>query len=137
MFRKTGLVILIVFLFGCNLDDEVFAANQSTAISEGKKIWAFIQYNLPQEDGKLEDYYYFGLINEVLYKKMISHEVKNGLIKMESVRYWDNDDVIQSIEDEIYSDELVFQIEDIRKIDLVKNEPVIGFKYPDKNQDSD
>ena len=30
---------------------------------------------------------------------------------------------------------MIFQIEDIRKIDMVKNEPVIGFKYPDDDYD--
>ena len=118
--------LMLTLLFACNMRDEVEAAKE---LQDGKKIWIFAQLNVPKEDNTIEDYYYFAQINESLYKKIKDHRIKQGFIVLENVRYWTNDDTIKSIGDEIYGDEMVFRIEDIRKIDLVKNEPRIGFKY--------
>lgn len=122
------IVGLLIFLSlsACNLRDEVEAAKE---LQDGKKIWIFAQLNVPKEDNTIEDYYYFAQINESLYGKIKDHRIKQGFIVLENVRYWTNDDTIKSIGDEIYDDEMVFRIEDIRKIDLVKNEPRIGFRY--------
>ena len=125
-----GLVILLS-LSACNPGDEVEAAKE---FRDGKKIWIFAQINVPKEDNTIEDYYYFARINESLYKKIKDHRIKQGFIVFQNVRYWTNDDTIESIGDEIYADEMVFRIEDIRKIDLVKNEPRIGFKYGQKEE---
>ena len=84
---------------------------------------------MKQRPSYIEDYYYFAQINESLYEKITDHRIKQGFIVLDNVRYWTNDDTIKSIGDEIYDDEMLFRIEDIRKIDLVKNEPRIGFKY--------
>ena len=118
-------------LSACNPGDEVEAAKE---FQDGKKIWIFAQINVPKEDNTIEDYYYFARINESLYKKIKDHRIKQGFIVLDNVRYWTNDDTIESIGDEIYADEMVFRIEDIRKIDLVKNEPRIGFKYGQKEE---
>ena len=125
-----GLVILLS-LSACNPGDEVEAAKE---FQDGKKIWIFAQINVPKEDNTIEDYYYFARINESLYEKIKDHRIKQGFIVLDNVRYWTNDDTIESIGDEIYADEMIFRIEDIRKIDLVKSEPRIGFKYGQKEE---
>ena len=119
-------LLMLTLLSACNMRDEAEAARE---FQDGKKIWVFAQINVPKEDNTIEDYYYFAQINESLYKKIKDHRIEQGFIVLEKVRYWTNDDTIKSIGDEIYGDEMLFRIEDIRKIDLVKNEPAIGFKY--------
>ena len=119
-------LLMLTLLSACNMRDEVEAAKE---FQDGKKIWVFAQINVPKEDKTIEDYYYFAQINESLYEKIKDHRIKQGFIVLDNVRYWTNDDTIKSIGDEIYDDEMLFRIEDIRKIDLVKNEPRIGFKY--------
>jgi hypothetical protein len=113
-------------LSACNIESKFFPKQ---AFSEGEKIWTFIQYNVPQKEGGFEDYYYFGLVSENLYKKIKTHEIKDGLVFMEKVKYWNTEDIIESYADEIYSDEMAFRIEDIVRIELVKKEPVEGFTY--------
>ena len=124
-------LLMLTLLSACNMRDEVEAAKE---LQDGKKIWIFAQLNVPKEDNTIEDYYYFARINESLYKKIKAHRIKQGFITFQKVRYWTNDDTIASIGDEIYADEMVFRIEDIRKIDLVKREPRIGFKYGQKQE---
>jgi len=123
--------LMLTLLSACNMRDEVEAAKE---LQDGKKIWVFAQLNVPKEDNTIEDYYYFARINESLYKKIKDHRIKQGFITFQNVRYWTNDDTIESIGDEIYADEMVFRIEDIRKIDLVKSEPRVGFKYGQKEE---
>ena len=124
--RFITALLMLTWLSACDMRDEVEAARE---FQDGKKIWVFAQINVPKEDNTIEDYYYFAQINESLYKKIKDHRIKQGFIVLEKVRYWTNDDTIKSIGDEIYGDEMLFRIEDIRKIDLVKNEPAVGFKY--------
>ena len=125
-----GLLFLSL-LSACNPGDEIEAAKE---IQDGKKIWIFAQVNVPKEGNTIEDYYYFAQVNESLYKKIKGHRIKQGFIVFQNVRYWTNDDTIKSIGDEIYDDEMLFRIEDIRKIDLVKNEPKIGFRYGEQQE---
>ena len=122
----------MLFLSACNPGDEIEAVKE---IQDGKKIWIFAQVNVPKEDNTIEDYYYFAQINESLYKKIKNHQIKQGFIVFQNIRYWTNDDTIKSIGDEIYDDEMVFRIEDIRKIDLVKKEPRIGFRYGQQQEE--
>ena len=124
-------VVILFSLSACNPGDEVEAAKE---FQDGKNIWIFAQINVPKEDNTIEDYYYFARINESLYEKIKDHRIKQGFIVLNNVRYWTNDDTIESIGDEIYADEMIFRIEDIRKIDLVKSEPRIGFKYGQKEE---
>ena len=134
MLKKLSLIVILSLLYGCNIDSYFFS---DKTISNEHKIWSFIEFQVPNTQGILEDYYYFGLVSEDLYEKIKSHQVKDGLIFMESVRYWNNDDVIESYDDEIYSDELAFRIEHIVKFERVKKEPEIGFKYDDESYEED
>lgn len=127
MIYRILILSALVFLSACNIESKFFSNN---AIVEGNKIWAFIQFHVPDKAGVLEDYYYFGLINENLYKKIKSHEVNEGLIFMEKVKYWNNDNVIETYSDDLYTDEMAFRIEHIVRFELVKKEPVDGFSYP-------
>ena len=126
-------LLLLSLISACNPGDEMEAAKE---FQDGKKIWVFAQINVPKENNAIEDYYYFAQINESLYKKIKDHRIKQGFIVLEKIRYWTNEDTIKSIGDEIYDDEMLFRIEDIRKIDLVKNEPRIGFRYGEQQQEA-
>ena len=120
------LGLILISLTACKLGNEIEAVKE---MQDAKKIWIFAQLNVPEENNEIEDYYYFAQINESLYEKIKNQKIKEGFIVFQKTRYWSKDDVIKSIADEIYSDEMLFRIEDIRKIDLVKKEPKIGFSY--------
>ncbi|MBL1142790.1 MAG: hypothetical protein HND53_12250 [Proteobacteria bacterium] len=133
---RNTLIIVLIFISSsaCNIDSKFFPKK---AFAEDEKILTFIQYHVSDKEGVVEDYYYFGLISKDLYRKIKTHEVNEGLIFMEKVKYWNTDDVIESYADEIYSDEMAFRIEDIVRLDLVKEEPVDGFQYPEEEQDAE
>jgi hypothetical protein len=139
MFKNLAILAILFTLSACDLEEKLFPKQP---FEDGPKIWTFIQYHVPEKEGGFEDYYYFGLVNENLYQKIKRHEIKDGLIFMEQVKYWNTEDVIESYEDEIYSDEMAFRIEDIIKFELVKKEPVVGFSYSkdeliEENNESD
>jgi hypothetical protein len=132
MFKKITIILCLLTLSACNLEENLFPS-QHQSFEEGEKIWAFIQYHIPEKEGGFEDYYYFGLVSENLYKKIRTHQIKDGLIFMENVKYWNTEDIIESYEDEIYKDEMAFRIEDIVRFEMVKSEPVDGFTYDSDN----
>jgi hypothetical protein len=131
MIKILIISMVLSLLSACNIDSKFFPRQP---VSSGEKVWSFIEYHVPDKTGVLEDYYYFGLVSKDLYEKIKSHEIKDGLIFMENIRYWNTDNVIESYEDEIYSNEIGFRIEHIVKFELMKEEPIVGFKYEDDEE---
>ena len=121
------LSIFFLFLSACNVEE----FDAISELDDKEKIWVFIQFNVARENGTIKDYFYFGKINASLYDKITKNKIRKGFIRLTNIRFWNNDDMIESTEDDIYDNEMVFRIEDIKKIDLVKREPSIGYKYAD------
>lgn len=123
------LLSLLLVLSACKIDDEL---NSIKEFQDSEKVWVYIQFNIEESGNKIDDYYYFGEINASLYSKMKTRKIQSGFIAMSNIKYWASDDSIQSIGDEIYSNEMLFRIEDIRKVSLLSNEPKDGFKYTEE-----
>lgn len=113
---------IILFISGCNLEEaQAIKDNAST-----EKVWAFIQFNVPLKDDEMEDYYYYGAISKPLYTSIKNNTLNSGFILMDDVKYWGNDDLIHEYADGENVGEIIFRIEDIRKIELVNTKPVVG-----------
>ena len=132
MNNRILILLILIFLSACNIESKFFPKK---SFAEGEKIWTFIQFHVPDKKGVIEDYYYFGLISENIYIKIKNHEIKEGLLFMEKVKYWNTENIIETYTDDIYSDEMAFRIEDIVRFELVKNEPIDGFKYTEDEQE--
>ncbi|MCU7844235.1 MAG: hypothetical protein KZQ93_10385 [Candidatus Thiodiazotropha sp. (ex Monitilora ramsayi)] len=129
------LVLLSVLLTGCNLNDEVQAAK---ANSSSKKVWVFAQFNVPLKDNGIESYYYYGKISFPLYTRITNNQIQSGFILMDDAMYWGNDNLIYEFRDGESEGEILFRIEDIRRIELVNKRPKPGlgrdqFKLEKKN----
>ena len=97
--------------------------------NDAERVWAFLQVNVPEEESGVESYYYFAQISETLYQGVSQNQILEGFILLENVRYWGTDDLIYDYKDIEYAGEIVFRIEDIKRISLVNKEPVVGMGY--------
>ena len=121
---KYLIVLLLAFLItGCNIEEEVSALNENT---NQKKIWVFMQLNVPEEGNNIESYYYFSRISESLYQKIANNQIGRGFILLEDVRYWGDKGLVYAYKNIENQGELVFRIEDIKRIKRVNNEPIVG-----------
>lgn len=131
--RKIAMTIMLLALLnsmsGCKLSDEIESISE---FKSSEKIWIFSQINVNRKNNKIEEYFYYGQINKSLYEKIKAQKIKHGFFAIENVRYWTTDNKIAAFSDDMSSGELLFRIEDIRKIELQKSGPVIGYKYPDE-----
>jgi hypothetical protein len=119
-------LLFIIFLFsatGCGGNQEIEAV-QSNINTE--KVWVFIQLNVKEENNGLESYYYYAKISKKIYQKISQNTLQNGFIFLENVKYWGDNDLIYDYEDAENTGYLIFRIEDISKIDLIKVEPIVG-----------
>lgn len=114
-------LLMAITLTGCNLSEEVQAVTENI---DSNKVWVFMQFNVPEEGDKIESYYYYAEIAESLYKKINANELSSGFLYMTNVKYWNNDDILQEYKDDESSGELVFRIEDVRRIEKLNQEPV-------------
>ncbi|WP_250657527.1 hypothetical protein [Alkalimarinus coralli] len=119
------IFVLAAFLSGCNIADELCA---SDAVADKKQLWVFMQFNVPEEGEKIESYYYFGKISGSLYEKISSNAKSSGFVKLEDVRYWGEDDLVHEYRDNEYTGELVFKIEHLARVKVLKMDPMLGFK---------
>ena len=124
---KIAVVVLAVLLAGCDLVEELCAVE---AEIEGPRVWAFMQFNVPEEGGGIGSYYYYGNISKELYDKINSNKIKRGFMLLEKVRYWGDDDLVHEYRDKEYSGNLVFRVEDLVRIKGINSDPLLGFDEP-------
>lgn len=125
--RKLVLLVLSsAVLFGCNLSDETAALG---AMGDDEQVWVFAQFNVPEEGDKIDSYYYYGKVAKSLYDRVSGNTLHEGFVLMEEVRYWGDNDLIYEFRDKENTGDLVFRIEDIRRIKQVRNEPIAGRGY--------
>ncbi|MFC3094228.1 hypothetical protein DRW07_14930 [Alteromonas sediminis] len=121
MLRTLFLVLtLSVLLIGCNQETQ----NPPAPTPPEKLIWVFSQFNVPEEDQAMESYWYYGRMSETLYKAIYANEVDKGFLRLTDVHYW-SDNAVHPYEDDTYQGEMLFKIEDLRKINVVKRLPVV------------
>jgi hypothetical protein len=113
--------VLCAAVGGCNVSDETRAI---TAEADPRKVWVFVQLNVPEEDG-VEDYYYYARVSQSIYERIKANDIASGFLFLDDVRYYGNDEKYHYYADEDEAGELVFRIEDIRKIDLLKKAPKV------------
>lgn len=100
--------------------EEVHALNNNLS---QEKVWVFAHFNVPEEDQKIDSFYYYGRISKSLYNAIKLNKIKQGFILLDDVMYWGNDDLIHEYADDELEGELVFRIEDIKRIKLVNKKP--------------
>lgn len=120
--KKTVCIIFALLLMGCN-GPEVRAIEKHFS---GEKIWVFLQFNVPEEGSDIESYYYYAKISDNLYQSIAQNSLTSGFILLEEIKYWGKDDLIHEYKNGENTGDMVFRIEDIRKIDVIAKEPVAG-----------
>lgn len=129
------LSITLLSLVGCK--QTISGAIAKPGANKAEKVWIFAQFNVPEEGEKIESYYYYGLITQSLYKEIKENRAGNAFITLEKVRYWGKEGKIHEYADNEFSGEIVFRVEDIRKIQLINVEPKIGLgseQFDNNNQ---
>ena len=121
---KLKVLLLCVFtlLSGCRFSEEVDAATSN--ISE-ERVWVFAQFNVPEENDAMETYYYYGSMAQPMYDKVVNNEVESGFILLKQVRYWGDDDRVHDYKDSEDLGNLIFRIEDLRRVKLINQDPLL------------
>jgi hypothetical protein len=120
-FLAAAFSTALLVLSSCNVGDEVDALQ---SFKDGRKVWVFTQVNVANEGGELDSYYYYGRVSEKLYERIKNNKIARGFLLLDEVRYYSSkDDKIHSYKDKDTSGELVFRIEDIKRIQLLAKPP--------------
>ena len=126
MFKFISVALLLLIVTGCDLINEI---DTMRANSDDAKVWVFAQFNVPEENDELETYYYYGEVSKTIYDAVSSNRLTQGFISLKKVKYWGNDDRIHAYEDEENTGDIIFRIENISRMMLVKGEPALGHGY--------
>lgn len=116
------VIVLLISLNACYYDE-------ITAIETNMKsprTWVYAQFNIPNSSDEIESYYYYALISETLYSKILNNELERGFIHLGKVRYWDNNDRIDEYRDRESFGDLILRIEHIVKMEKIVKEPIVG-----------
>jgi len=115
-------LLLVVLMAGCDIDEAV-AVNDNL---KEERVWVFAQFNVPEEGDKIDSYYYYGKVNDDLYQRISDNKIEHGFIHLQDVKYWGTDDLVHDYSDNEYAGDLIFRIEDIHRLKLIKQEPQTG-----------
>lgn len=115
--------VVLLLLTACNVEEETGAL---VTMEDNDRVWVFIQFNVPEEGDKIDGYYYYGRVSKRQYSAISANKLTSGFILLKDTRYWGNDDIIHAYADFEDTGDLVFRIEDIRYIRLMRAEPKVG-----------
>ncbi|GGD27006.1 hypothetical protein [Flavobacterium orientale] len=68
-------------------------------------------------------YFYYGKINDQVMKRLNKGN-ETGHFTLKDIRYLDNDDLLELYEDEFTTGDLIFRVQDIARIQLLKKDPI-------------
>jgi hypothetical protein len=131
MKKIIGILTILAFLSACRAGDEVFALETG---EDTKLSWTFIQFNVPEDEGETETYFLYAQISKRLLKTITNNQIEHGFIFLKNVRYWGDNNTIHEYRDGENTGELVYRIEDIRRIKLLHAEPKVGMGYEQFNK---
>jgi len=121
--KHSILISFLLLLAACNAGDELSAVSK---LGSQERIWAYMQFNIPEENEQIESYYYFAEVSEKLFNQISANQINQGFISLNNVKYWGENDTIIDYADDEYSGNLVFRIENIERIERMNGEPVFG-----------
>ena len=121
--KHTILISFVFLLAACNSGDELSAVSK---LGSQARIWAYMQFNIPEENEQIESYYYFAEVSEELFNQISANQINHGFISLNNVKYWGENDNIVDYADDEYSGNLVFRIENIERIERMNGELVFG-----------
>lgn len=126
MKKIIAMLTILAMLTACRASDEMYALEtfEDTQVS-----WAFIQFLVPEDNGETETYYLYGQVSKRLLDKIANNKIAHGFIFLKNVRYWGDNDTIREYQDGENTGELVYRIEDIRRIKMIRTEPKVGMGY--------
>ena len=87
-----------------------------------EKQWVYIELSTISKTDTT-DYFLYGQINKSIINK-IDNDDSEGLFLISKARFMNDDKMLELYEDEEYSGELVFKIQDIEEIKLYNDDPV-------------
>jgi hypothetical protein len=121
--NKILILLIITLLTGCDAFNELSSIG---ANASSDTVWTFTQFNVTEEGDTINSYYYYGEISKNLYQKISENQLSTGFILLRNVKYWGTDDLIYSYRSKETDGSLIFRIEDIHKMELVRTEPIVG-----------
>jgi len=121
--NKALLVLIVTLLMGCDAKNDFSSIGSNF---DGDTVWTFTQFNVLEEDDVINSYYYYGEVSEELYQKISSNQLTTGFILLRNVKYWGNDNLIYEYRSKEEEGSLIFRIEDIQKMELLRIEPIAG-----------
>lgn len=115
--------LVLILVAACNVESETDAL---ATMEDVERDWVFIQINVPEENDKIDSYYYYAKVSKRQYLAIAQNKLTSGFILLKETRYWGNDDIIHAYADVEDTGDLVFRIEDIHYISLMRAEPKVG-----------
>lgn len=116
--------IFLFVLFLCVLNLSCTEKENSEPAKE--KQWVYVEL-VTKSPTVTTDYFYFGQVNTSIINTIEEVECKNQFFTLYNIRYWNNDDLLQTYEDEQFSGNKVFKIQDIQEITPHKIDPIFYF----------
>ena len=120
-FIKLLILTSLLVLTGFNSEDLFTHIKQSI---DEDTIWVYAQINIPEKDDSIETYYYQGRIKQDIYNLIIDGSLKEGFILFRDIRYFD-DYTVKKLENGSNTGDILFRMEHIVKVDLLKGDPLI------------
>lgn len=99
------------------------ADDSAPALAEDETVWVFFQFNVPAS-GDVIDFSFYGRIPYAEFRDILNGDRTEGFICLHDTRYWQGD-TVYAYEDDVDTGLLVFRVEHIQRMILLKADPLL------------
>ena len=113
------LIGLLTFLTGCDSTQDEFPPKR-------EKTWVFLELEKVMKNDT-SDFYLYGEINQSILDNIANGVIDPAMFEFSTIRYIDEEDLLQLYEDETDRGIYFFRTEDIQTTRVLKADPVLTF----------
>jgi hypothetical protein len=82
------------------------------------------------------EFFLYGQIKTAIAQDLMENQKSSGVFHIEKLRYYNDDDLLEIYEDEKDEGLFIFRIQDVRRVELLKKDPVLSMDEEELSEKS-
>ncbi|MFT7345215.1 MAG: hypothetical protein ACI9XP_001809 [Lentimonas sp.] len=125
----------IILLFGIMLVSCGKATKGNKSETKSNLRWVYLVAQTAMQTDTTE-FFLYGQIKTAIAEDLMGNQKSSGVFHIEKLRYYNDDDLLEIYEDEKDEGLFIFRIQDVRRIELLKKDPVLSMDEEELSEKS-
>lgn len=111
------------------------ATKGSESETKSNLRWVYLVAQTAMQTDTTE-FFLYGQIKTAIAEDLMGNQKSSGVFHIEKLRYYNDDDLLEIYEDEKDEGLFIFRIQDVRRVELLKKDPVLSMDEEELSEKS-